>query len=96
MSGSIKKSVVDTLLGRRASDELPAKCCGRCAHGREVKDPASLQTLVMCKAGPASVTMIPLESNGQRGFMAKSGWPVLQQTEDCDAFLAKTDHKDLS
>jgi hypothetical protein len=74
-----KKSFAD----RSILKPLPARCCGRCAHGREVKDAARLTTMVECRASPPVVLLL----GTPQGVLQRSVWPVLAPEEvGCDQF----------
>jgi len=61
---------------------LPAKCCGRCDHGRPYFEQSVMKRMVICKAGPPSVLAIPTP----QGLGIQSKWPVLEEISECDAF----------
>jgi hypothetical protein len=73
------------------NEKLPDRCCGNCAHGRAVPDPANLRVMVRCKAGPPSAqqeTVLNFEGR-EMGKKVSATWPVLVATEECDAFTPK-------
>lgn len=64
--------------------ELPARCCGRCSHGKPVTDAGQLgRRMMLCKAGPP--TPVVMIRNNQP--MVVSQWPPLDVADPgCDAF----------
>ena len=61
---------------------LPPHCCGRCAHGRELRDAAQAgRLMIMCKArAPTPVVMM---NRGQMMVLAQ--YPALDPaSEGCD------------
>lgn len=70
-----------------ASAELPAKCCARCVHSREQRDPAQLKTMHVCKAlSPVPLLMMDPRT---RQPIIQSVWPVMDATAECDLFSSR-------
>jgi hypothetical protein len=65
-----------------APAELPAKCCGRCVHGRAIKDQVQLKSMIECYFGPPSAQLVQV----QGGMIIKALRPVLSPISDCDQF----------
>jgi hypothetical protein len=64
---------------------LPDKCCMNCAHGRPYFEQAVLKQMVICKAGPPNICVVPTPQGP--GFQAK--WPSLDPHQECDTFAVR-------
>lgn len=69
--------------------ELPAQCCGRCAHGKSMIDVGQLgRKMVLCKAAPP--TPVVMIRNNQP--VVVSQWPPMDSLDPgCDVFVARVE-----
>lgn len=67
--------------------ELPDKCCGRCLHARKETDRGTLKTVYVCKAGPPVPIAVAVQTRGGPQIGTRMQWPVMEATDECDAFV---------
>ncbi len=74
----------------QSAPALPEVCCGRCAHGTEVRIANGLQSLVQCRAlPPVPVLRLDLPAGPDGGAMIHSMWPVNPPVVWCGMFMPR-------
>lgn len=74
------------------TDELPERCCGRCAHTELKIDPGTFTKKVLCRGGPPTAVMVQIrQRDGSYAMGVQSQFPPMDLTDPgCGFFDPKT------